>query len=53
VSGGQTCKSTPIKAIIEPFLVKSLEAIRCTKREEGQKLMQAGGYTWRLPILID
>jgi len=43
----------PIKAIIEPFLVKSLEAIRCTKREEGQKLMQAGGYTWRLPILID
>ena len=34
----------PIKAIIKPFRVKSLEAIRCTKREEGQKLSQAGGY---------
>ena len=44
MSGGQTCKSMPIKAIIKPFRVKSLEAIRCTKREEGQKLTQAGGY---------
>ena len=44
MSGGQTCKSMPIKAVIEPFRIKSLEAIPCTKREEGQKLMEAGGY---------
>jgi len=43
----------PIKAIIESFRIKSLEAIRCTKREEGQKPMEAGATTWRLPILID
>ena len=29
---------------VEPFRIKSLEAIRCTKREESQKLMKAGGY---------
>ena len=34
----------PIKAISESFRIKSLEAIRCTKREEGQKLMETGGY---------
>ena len=33
----------PIKAVIELVRIKSLEAIRCTKREEGQKLMEAGG----------
>jgi len=34
----------PIKTIIEPFRIKSIEAIRRTTREERRKLMEAAGY---------
>src|SRR5213080_4707434 len=34
----------PIKTIIEPFRIKSIEAIRRTTREERQKLVEAAGY---------
>jgi tryptophanase len=34
----------PIKTIIEPFRIKSIEAIRRTTRKERQKLMEAAGY---------
>src|SRR2546423_12318396 len=47
----------PIKTIIEPFRIKSIEAIRCTTREERQKLIEAAGYNLFLvaseAILID
>jgi tryptophanase len=47
----------PIKTIIEPFRIKSIEAIRRTTREERQKLMAAAGYNLFLvpsdAILID
>src|SRR5881296_3244736 len=47
----------PIKTIIEPFRIKSIEAIRRTTREERRKLMEAAGYNlFRVPsdaILID
>src|SRR5205807_4150787 len=47
----------PIKTIIEPFRIKSIEAIRHTTREERQKLMEAAGYNLFLvaseAILID
>ena len=47
----------PIKTIIEPFRIKSIEAIRRTTREERQKLMEAAGYNLFLvpseAILID
>jgi tryptophanase len=47
----------PIKTIIEPFRIKSIEAIRRTTREERQKLMEAAGYNLFLvaseSILID
>jgi tryptophanase len=47
----------PIKTIIEPFRIKSIEAIRRTTREERRKLMQAAGYNLFLvpsdAILID
>src|SRR6266849_1581678 len=47
----------PIKTIIEPFRIKSIEAIRRTTREERQKLMKAAGYNLFLvpsdAILID
>ena len=47
----------PVKTIIEPFRIKSIEAIRCTSREERQKLMEAAGYNLFLmaseSILID
>jgi len=57
VSGGKPQKSMPIKTIIEPFRIKSIEAIRRTTREERQKLMEAAGYNLFLvaseAILID
>ena len=47
----------PIKTIIEPFRIKSIEAIRRTTREERQKLVEAAGYNLFLvdseSILID
>jgi tyrosine phenol-lyase len=47
----------PIKTIIEPFRIKSIEAIRRTTREERQKLMEAAGFNLFLvpseAILID
>ena len=57
MSGGEPWKSVPIKTIIEPFRIKSIEAIRRTTREERQKLMEAAGYNLFLvaseSILID
>jgi tyrosine phenol-lyase len=50
-------KRMPIKTIIEPFRIKSIEAIRRTTREERQKFMEAAGYNLFLvaseAILID
>jgi tryptophanase len=47
----------PIKTIIEPFRIKSVEPIRRTTREERQRLLQAAGYNLFLiasrDILID
>ena len=47
----------PIKTIIEPFRIKSIETIRRTTREERQKLLEAAGYNLFLiaskDILID
>jgi tryptophanase len=47
----------PIKTIIEPFRIKSIEPIRRTTREERQKLLEAAGYNLFLiaskDILID
>src|SRR5712671_6608403 len=47
----------PVKTIIEPFRIKSIEAIRRTTREERQRLMEAAGYNLFLvpsdAILID
>src|SRR5436190_23605244 len=47
----------PIKTIIEPFRIKSIEAIRRTTREERQRLIEAAGYNLFLvpseAILID
>jgi tyrosine phenol-lyase len=47
----------PIKTIIEPFRIKSIEAIRRTTREERRKLMEVAGYNLFLvpsdAILID
>jgi tyrosine phenol-lyase len=47
----------PVKTIIEPFRIKSIEAIRRTTREERQKLMEAAGFNLFLvpsdAILID
>src|SRR5712672_4449118 len=47
----------PIKTIIEPFRIKSIEFIRQTTREERQSLMEAAGYNLFLvpsdAILID
>src|SRR6266853_348699 len=50
-------KKMPIKTIIEPFRIKSIEPIRRTTREERQRLMEAAGYNLFLvpsdAILID
>jgi len=47
----------PIKTIIEPFRIKSIEAIRRTTRDERRRLMQAAGNNLFLvpsdAILID
>ncbi|MCL4523842.1 MAG: tryptophanase [Acidobacteria bacterium] len=47
----------PIKTIIEPFRIKSIEPIRRTTHEERQKLLEAAGYNLFLiaskDILID
>ena len=47
----------PIKTIIEPFRIKSVEPIRQTTREERERLLDAAGYNLFLipseDILID
>src|ERR1700730_7423567 len=47
----------PVRTIIEPFRIKSVESIRRTTREERQKLIEAAGYNLFLvpseDILID
>ena len=47
----------PIKTIIEPFRIKSIEPIRQTTREQREKLLEAAGYNLFLiaseDILID
>src|SRR5271167_1336738 len=47
----------PIRTIIEPFRIKSIEPIRRTTREDRQKLMEAAGFNLFLiaseAILID
>jgi tyrosine phenol-lyase len=47
----------PVRTIIEPFRIKSVESIRATTREERQKLMEEAGYNLFLipseDILID
>ena len=47
----------PIKTIIEPFRIKTIEPIRHTSRPERQKLLEAAGYNLFLvpseAILID
>src|SRR5437667_307907 len=47
----------PIKTIIEPFRIKSVEPIRASTREERQRLIEASGYNVFLvpsdAILID
>src|SRR5580700_6846385 len=47
----------PVKTIIEPFRIKSVEPIRSTTREERRKLLDAAGWNSFLvasdDILID
>jgi len=50
-------KIMPIRTIIEPFRIKSIERIRRTTRQQRQKLIEAAGYNLFLvesdAILID
>jgi tyrosine phenol-lyase len=57
---GSVCKeprAMPVRTIIEPFRIKSVEPIRGTSREDRQKRIEAAGYNLFLvpseDILID
>jgi tyrosine phenol-lyase len=57
VFGGDPATAMPVRTIIEPFRIKSVEPIRATTRAEREKLIAAAGYNLFLvpseAILID